>query len=145
MSNEFAEEFNTLLTGEISAVETYDLALQKATTGALVETLRSCRDSHATRVERLTSRVLDAGGEPARGAGIWGPLAAWSQKSVSEENDALALLEQAEAERLVQYEAGRELVKGPVLTFIETELLPAQHETHLALSALLKQVTPITK
>jgi hypothetical protein len=64
------------------------------------------------------------------------------QKGASSPHDALALLEQLEAERLVQYEAQREIAPPIVNTILVSELLPAQHQTHLIISTLLKDASP---
>jgi len=143
MSHEFIEEFNALLAGEISAVETYDLALKTAVREDIKQALVKCRNSHSNRVDGLTVRVADLGGKPAGSSGLWGPFAAFSQKGAGSETDAIALLEQSEAERLVQYEAQQKIVVSPVLEVLATDLLPAQHETHLTMSSLLKSLLPV--
>jgi len=142
MSTECSHEFNTLLGGELSAVETYDLAIKRDFDGNTLECLNSCRASHAFRVEKLKQCVVETGGNPSTSSGPWGAFAALVQNSASSAHDALALLEQLEAERLVQYEAQREIAPPMVNTLIVGELLPAQHETHLIISALLKDASP---
>jgi len=143
MSTEFSNEFNTLLGGEISAVETYDLALKREFDGRTVDCLNECRASHASRVEKLTKCVIETGGNPSTGSGPWGTFASLIQNSASSAHDALALLEQLEAERLVQYESAREIAPPIVNVILAGELLPAQHQTHLVLSVLLKEDSPI--
>jgi hypothetical protein len=93
----------------------------------------------------LTAHVRELGGEPAAGAGVWGPLATACQNGAATETDAISKLEQSEAERLVQYEAQQSIVESPVLDVLKTELLPAQHETHLTMSSLLKSMLPAEK
>ena len=144
MDNEFVHEFNSLLAGERSCVEAYDLALGKARQADVLETLTYCRNNHMARVALLSSHVLSMGGNPNEGTGIWGGFDKFVQDSAASERDAVSALEQAEAERLVNYEAQRDLVVGAVRVCIANELLPAQHETHLALSTLLKNL-PETK
>ncbi len=143
MSGEYIEEFNSYLAGEISAVETFDLALEKAKDAQVVRILQDCKKSHMKRVADLMTRVKQLGAVPSSGSGPWGPFAKFNQDTATTERDAVALLEQSEAERLVNYESQRRLVVGPVLSVLENELLPAQHESHLALSALLKQLDPV--
>jgi hypothetical protein len=143
MSTEYSNEFNTLLGGEISAVETYDLAMNKSFAGKTLECLSACRASHAKQVQRLTEMVIETGGTPSTGSGPWGAFAAMVQNSASSDHDALALLEQFEAERLVQYESQREIAPPQVNSILVSELLPAQHESHLVVSALLKDATPL--
>ncbi len=142
MSTEYSHEFNSLLAGEISAVETYDLALKREYGAEFLEDLSKCRASHADRVAILTECVLEAGGKPNEGSGIWGAFEKLVQNSASTIHDALAQLELLEAERLVQYEKARTIVPQPVLQVIDASLLPAQHETHLIISMALKDLTP---
>lgn len=143
MSDEFIEEYNQFLSGEISAVETYDLALQTVKREDVRQVLSECRNSHLTRVNKLRDHITKLGGTPATTAGIWGPFAAFSQQGAGSEADAVALLEESEAERLVQYEADQNIVVSPVLEVLKEDLLRPQHETHLSVSSLLKSLQPI--
>jgi hypothetical protein len=142
MSDEFIEEFNEFLAGEISAVETYELALKSVSKEDVRQALLKCQQSHSKRVEKLTACVVDLGGTPATSSGVWGPFAAFSQKDAASETDVIALLEESEAERLVQYEAEQKIVVSPVLEVLRNDLLRAQHETHLTMSSLLKSLLP---
>lgn len=142
MSTEYSHEFNSLLAGEIAAVETYDLALKREYGAEYLEDLSKCRASHADRVAVLTECVVGAGGTPTTGSGIWGAFDKLVQNSASTIHDALAQLELLEAERLVQYESARTIVPPPVVQVIDDTLLPAQHETHLIISMALKELTP---
>lgn len=144
MSTEYSNEFNTLLGGEISAVETYDLAITKREFDIqTLESLNSCRASHADRVAKLTTLAAQTGGTPSTTSGVWGKFAALVQNSASSAHDAIAILEEFEAERLLQYETQKEIAPTIVKEVIVGDLLPAQHETHLILSSLLKASTPV--
>jgi hypothetical protein len=142
MSSEYIEELNAFLSGEISSVETYELALEKMNDADIRQSMLKCQMSHADRVAKLTAEVRNLNGEPAKSAGIWGGFEKMTQGSASTEQDALALMELAEAERLVQYEAQQSLVSEFVRTIVVETLLPAQHETHLTVSTLLKNREP---
>lgn len=142
MSTEYSHELNSLLAGEISAVETYDVAMKRDFGGTMVECLSECRASHSERVAKLTQYVIDAGGTPNEGSGIWGSFDKLVQNSNSTAHDALSQLEMLEAERLVQYEKATDIVPEPVLSVLNSELLPSQHETHLKVSTALKALSP---
>jgi len=142
MANEFIEEYNILLNGEISAVKTLNKALESVHTEGVVKALQMCTESHTTRVDMLRLHVLELGGMPSDSAGIWGPSEALFAQAGPAEHDTVAALEQAEAERLVNYEAQTKLLVGEVRNVLEHELLPGQHESHLILSSLLKEITP---
>src|SRR5215204_125633 len=70
------EQLNSFLRGEISAVETYQLALEK------IDHISTLRDellvnlkSHQDRVMMLQEAIRTLGGEPAEGSGPWGTFA----------------------------------------------------------------------
>jgi hypothetical protein len=143
MASEYIEEFNALLHGEIGAVETYNVAMKHASGAEVVRTLESAKQSHVDRVNKLRSHVIEQGGKPDETAGLWGPFEKFVQGTAHNEHDTVAMLEEAEAERLVNYESQRTIVQGEVLSVVINELLPAQHESHLMISSLLKQISPI--
>lgn len=142
MADEFIEEFKTLLHGEIGAVETYDIAMKSAKNSEVLRTLEQAKQTHIDRVESLRQHVITAGGVPDESSGFWGPFEKFVQSSAKNEHDAVAMLEEAEAERLVNYEEQGEIVMGPVKDAIKSELLPKQHESHLLLASLLKTLSP---
>ena len=144
MSSEYIEELNAFLSGEISAVETYELALEKIKDADVRQAMLKCQLSHADRVAKLTAEVQALNGEPGKSAGIWGGFEKMTQGSAASEEDAIALMELAEAERLVQYEAQQSIVCDYVRAVVVETLLPAQHETHLKVSTLLKNREPST-
>jgi len=143
MSDEYIEEFNSYLAGEISAVEYCDTALSKATREDIKSALQTCRASHQKRVEGLRDSIKNLGGTPTDNSGPFGAISNANHSTITLERDALALVEQSEAEKLVNYESQRKLVVGAVLQFLENVLLPGQHESHLAVSAALKAIDPI--
>ncbi len=142
MANEYIEEFKTLLHGEVGAVETYKVAMKNAKSAEVIRTLEMAQQSHQTRVAQLKDHLVAQGGVAEETAGLWGPFEKFVQGSANSEHDAIAMLEEAEAERLVNYEMQSTVVEGEVRNVIKNELLPAQHESHLMLSSLLKQLEP---
>ena len=142
MNEEYIGEFNSFLAGEMSAVETYELALKTIDKDDIVKALVKCQKSHALRVEKLKTCVLDMGGAPGSSTGVWGTFAKVCQENAHSEAAAIAALEASEAERLVQYEAQQKIVISPVLQVLQNDLLPEQHETHLTMSSLLKSLLP---
>jgi hypothetical protein len=78
-SKKDCSKMNSLLRGEMSAVETYDQAIakfeEKNDSKTLTE-LRRIRNEHQTAVDTLRSRVLELGGEPEEGSGAWGVFTA---------------------------------------------------------------------
>ena len=70
------QHLNSFLRGEISAVQTYDQAIQKLRDEpSLSGRLEDLRQSHEQRAEILRSEIVRRGGEPAEGSGMWGSFA----------------------------------------------------------------------
>lgn len=70
------DALNSLLRGELSAVETYERALESFRDHPAANVkLRTIRNEHAEAVRVLKDRVRHYGGTPAEGSGAWGALA----------------------------------------------------------------------
>lgn len=119
---------NRLLRGEISAVQTYDKAIEKFADEPEVTTLIQIREDHQTSVDRLTTDVISMGGEPDLSAGAWGAFANSVQGAANllGENSAMAAL--AEGEKHGRREYSDALDNDDVLpgckAMIQDELLP---------------------
>ena len=136
------DQLNSFLRGEISAVETYDQALEKlADRPELARVLRDCRESHQRRVELLRQEIARAGGEPAMGSGVWGGFAKLVQGGAKAFGDkaAIAALEEGEDHGRDDYRRDVDELTPGVRALIESKLLPEQQRTHDALSALKKR------
>src|SRR5688572_26845251 len=66
---------NSLLRGELSAVETYEQALEKFEGQGHSEILAALQSDHRSNAEILRSHLLDMGAEPADSSGAWGGFA----------------------------------------------------------------------
>jgi len=83
---------NDLLRGELSAVETYDMALPLIVDDhAALADLRACRSSHQDRVDLLRNAIVQAGGEPVDSSGAWGAFARAVEGSASTLGSSLAV------------------------------------------------------
>ncbi len=136
------DQFNTFLRGEISAVETYRLALEKlGTESGSRRELETCRMSHAQRVSTIKEKIQALGGTPEETSGAWGTFAKFVEGSatVLGDNVAIAALEQGEDHGLAEYRATDNLTIE-ARTLVATQLLPAQLETHRTMSNLKKQL-----
>lgn len=74
-TDECIEICNSLLRGEISAVETYAAAIAKYHWEPQVVVLEKIRDEHVENANRLRHNVRHMGGDPDRGSGAWGDFA----------------------------------------------------------------------
>ena len=138
-TREDVDQLNSFLRGEISAVETYDQAIEKlADRPELARILRECRESHQRRVELLKQEVIRSGGEPATGSGVWGGFAKLVQGGAKAFGDAavLAALEEGEDHGRDDYRGDLDELSPAMRTLVESRLLPEQQRTHDALSML---------
>jgi uncharacterized protein (TIGR02284 family) len=134
---------NSFLRGELSAVETYDQALEKlAGEQSIAGILRECRDSHARRVSMLKREIARLGGEASDDSGVWGGFAKLVEGGAKAfgKKAAIAALEEGEDHGRDDYQ--RELRElGPeAREFVEGKLVPEQLRTHDELSALKKRM-----
>ena len=140
--NKNVAQLNSFLRGEISAVETYRIAMEKLdrSSSALTE-LSACAKSHERRVEKLSSKILSLGGTPDTGSGPWGALtkALETGATVLGDKAAISLLEEGEDHGLKDYRVDLEKLDADARMLVTSELLPQQEETHRKLSNLKKQ------
>jgi uncharacterized protein (TIGR02284 family) len=133
------EQLNGFLRGEMSAVETYQLALSK------IDHISTARDellvnlkSHQDRVMMLQDAIRALGGEPATSSGPWGTFAKVVEKGAKAlgEKTAISALEEGEDHGLKDYKKGIDDLDVQMKQMVTDRLLPAQQQTHDRLSAL---------
>ena len=66
---------NTLLRGELSALETYDQAIDKYPAAKETSTLQAIRQEHIQNAETLKGLIQETGAAPTEGPGSWGGFA----------------------------------------------------------------------
>ena len=137
------EVCNELLRGEISAVETYDQALEKFKAEAEASELKAIRDEHESAVQILTENVVAMGGEPSTDSGSWGTFAQSVQgaSKLFGEGAAIWALTQGEEHGQNQYERALEdeNVMPECKQLIRQKLLPNQKRHLSTLSSLAPQ------
>jgi uncharacterized protein (TIGR02284 family) len=130
---------NGLLRGEISAAETYDLAISKFEGRPTATELRRIRDEHHAAMSILRDRVRANGGDAADTSGAWGTLAsvvtgtamALGMKPV------LTALRQGEEHGISEYQkAVNSDLSDSCRAMIEAELLPMCRDHVWALEQL---------
>jgi uncharacterized protein (TIGR02284 family) len=137
-ADETCDALNSLLRGELSAVETYDQAIKKLGGTSCAQQLQECRRSHSERVEMLRQRIVQVGGEPSDGSGPWGAFAKLVEggAKVFGEKAAIAALEEGEDHGLKQYRRDMEKLDASTRAMVEQSLWPEQERTHRVLSSL---------
>jgi hypothetical protein len=133
------DTLNSILRGEISAVETYDQAIEKLDGDASVASqLRQCRTSHEQRVTMLREEISRRGGEPSDGSGPWGAFAKLVEGGAKAfgKKAAIAALEEGEDHGLKQYRDDLPKLDGATRSSLERKLMSEQEQTHRAMSTL---------
>jgi demethoxyubiquinone hydroxylase (CLK1/Coq7/Cat5 family) len=101
------DALNSLLRGEVAAIEVYDLVLPKFENQSAALQLQRIRDEHAESAAVLRERVRHFGADPAEGSGFWGTLgvAITSTARIFGPVTALGALKQGEEFGIGRYEA----------------------------------------
>ncbi|MCB0310059.1 MAG: DUF2383 domain-containing protein, partial [Bdellovibrionales bacterium] len=109
-NQECADVCNDLLKGEMSAVETYQHALDKFAGEPQANKLRTMLVDHEESVSALKERVRRMGGEPVEGSGIWGSFAKAVEGTAAlfGNKSALMALKQGEEKGANDYEKALE-------------------------------------
>lgn len=136
------EALNTMLRGELSAVETYDQSLSKFDQGheeARTELTR-IRGEHQSNVTALQAKVREHGGEPSTGSGPWGSFTqvVTAGAKLLGPQTTLAALKTGEEHGINDYQSvlDNPRVAEAVKATIRDSYLPAAREHVRALDAL---------
>jgi uncharacterized protein (TIGR02284 family) len=131
------DALNSLLRGELSAVETYDQAMKKVEDPTVLTDLQRIRGEHAEAAVRLRDQVVRFGGTPSESSGPWGTFAAAVTGTAKTfgPGTALAALKQGEEHGINEYDDAlkNEGVNPECKDLIRTDLLPRcrRHVTDL--------------
>lgn len=136
------EQLNSFLRGELAAVETYRMALDKVEGGRARDEVLACMKSHQDRVQLLTDAVIACGGEPATSSGPWGVFAKAVEggAKVFGEKAAISALEEGEDHGMKDYQADIDKLDPSSRRLVSDRLLPLQQQTHSRLSRLKHQM-----
>lgn len=122
---------NTLLSGEIAAVDAYNFAMQHIKDVDLIPTLENCRNSHALRVQSLQNRLFALDSGHLRTAGFWGGFTKFIENCASLFGDKvfLTVLSAGEDFGAEQYNNHLSSLDVESRELVESELLPMQNRT----------------
>ena len=140
--NTTIDVLNSLLKDELSAVQTYDVALQDRAALAARTELSRCRRSHETRATILRDKILTLGGEPASTAGVGGAWNKLVEKGAAVISDEMAIraLEQSEDHVLRDYREGMPNLLPEIRAFLTNQILPEEEFTHRTLSDMKHRI-----
>ena len=137
-TDEAIRQLNSFLRGEISAAETYKMAIDKAAksddNAANMGLLRETQEEHGRAAQALRDRIRELGGEPSDSSGAWGAWAKFVQGTGNLLGDAASLksLKGGEEHGLKDYEEGVDDLDATSAELVQNQLLPAQ-QRHIAL------------
>jgi hypothetical protein len=137
------QQLNSFLRGELSAAETYRLALDRLDQTEHRGTLVQCSRSHEERARLLTEAIQGRGGDPADTSGAWGSLVRLIERSATAlgERAAIAALEEGEDHGRDDYLRDLDNLEPSARQLIEFSILPEQRRTHDAIKAVKRSLS----
>lgn len=139
-SEKCIEVCNEMLRGERSAVETYDMAIEKFSPDPAIAKLSHIRSEHAQSVADLERNVQEMGGVADQDSGAWGSFAKLVQGTANLFGDesAVASLKQGEEKGRSDYESALESgdLMASCLDLYANTLLPRIRQHIATLEAL---------
>jgi len=132
-------QLNSYLRGEISAVETYKMALTKLDyTSPLRADVEANLRSHEERVVLLRDAILQLGGDPATTSGPWGVFAKAVEGAAKTMGDKMAItaLEEGEDHGVADYKRGLDDLDPDARMLVTNQLMPLQQQSHSRMSGL---------
>jgi bacterioferritin (cytochrome b1) len=130
-------QLNSLLRGEISAAETYRMAIDRVADSdsvANVELLREIQEEHGRAAQAVRDRIRELGGQATESSGAWGAWAKTVQATMSLFGDASSLkaLKEGEEHGLQDYNNVLAGVDATSRQLIQNQLIP-QQQRHIDL------------
>ena len=139
------DQLNSFLRGELSAAETYRLALDKLEQSE-VPPRRWCRcsRSHEERARLLTEAILGRGGEPSDSSGAWGTVVRLIEKSAAAISaSAVPWPSPKRAKTTVATTTCADLegLEPSARQLVEFAILPEQRRTHDTIKAVKRSLS----
>lgn len=135
-TSEVIDQLNSLLRGEISAAETYKMAIDRIADSdqslPSVSMLRDIQVDHGRGAQALRDRIRELGGEASDSSGAWGVWAQTVQGTANLFGSASALksLKEGEEHGLKDYRDACDEVDAASRQMITNQFIPSQ-ERHI--------------
>ena len=144
-TGEAVRQLNSLLRGEISAAETYRMAIDKvadAGDAANAGLLREIQEEHGRAAQGIRDRIRELGGEPSDSSGAWGAWAKTVQGTMNLFGDTSSLkaLKEGEEHGLKDYQEAVDDIDPTSAQLIQNQLIPAQQRHINLLDQLINSV-----
>lgn len=141
MTRTAVDQLNSLLRGEISAAETYRIAIDKAEDGRAAElaSLREISREHGEHARKLRDEIRRLGGEADDSSGAWG---AWAKtvegvSSLFGDASALKALKEGEEHGRKDYQDALDHLDASSRRLIVETMIPAQQRHVDILDAMI--------
>ncbi|MFN2387246.1 MAG: DUF2383 domain-containing protein [Thermoanaerobaculia bacterium] len=138
------DQLNSLLRGEISAVETYNLAIEKVGEDHVSDAtqLRAIAQEHGEHAQRLREEIHRLGGEADDSSGAWGAYAKTIEAAAKLFGDASALkaLKEGEEHGLKDYRDALDDLDEATRRLVAEILIPAQQRHITTLDAMMTRI-----
>jgi hypothetical protein len=125
-------QLDDLIRGEMSAVKTYDTALEKVKDQKELLKLKKIREDHVAAVSKLKTFANGDVKEDTKTAGAWGAFATayTGGAKLFGDNAALKALSQGEEHGITEYKEALEddAIRPELKQMIKTQFLPKQEE-----------------
>jgi hypothetical protein len=143
-SNRSVTSLNSLLRGELSAVEIYRYTYDRVSNPRFRACLDDCMQSHARRIQLLRRRIQALGGIPTRSSGTWGVFAMTIALSADlfGITGLVAALELGEARGRTDYLRALPKLDPQSRAFVKAQLIPPQALTHEWIQELKRSTQP---
>lgn len=127
-----SDTLNSLIKGELAAVETYDTAIKKIEKTKEKVKLETIRNNHQTAADKLSSYVAPAEKKEVKDAGMWGTIADTYTGGATLFGDKATVkaLTQGEEHGMNEYKEALADNKLPkeIRQMIETQFIPTQKQ-----------------
>ena len=126
-----ASALDALLRGEISAAETYRMAIDKVVASEPNEhvvLLREIQEEHGRAAQAIRDRIRELGGNPSDNSGAWGVWAKTVQATMNLFGDTSSLkaLKEGEEHGLKDYHDSLSTLDPASQQLVQNQLIPAQ-------------------
>ena len=146
-TGEAVRQLNSFLRGEISAAETYRMAIDKAgdsqNNAANVGLLREIQEEHGRAAQAIRDRIRELGGEPSDSSGAWGAWAKLVEGTAAlfgGDAGSLKALKEGEEHGLKDYNEGVDDIDATSAELVQNQLIPAQQRHINLLDQLISSV-----
>jgi bacterioferritin (cytochrome b1) len=133
VDDDVVNQLNSFLRGEISAAETYKMAIDRVSDSDKaspvdVGLLREIQEEHGRAAQALRDRIRELGGDPANSSGAWGSFAKLTQGAANLFGDGSALksLKEGEEHGLKDYQRGLNDIDPASRELVNNQFIPAQ-------------------